>query len=423
VKIVVLGAGVIGITSAYALAKAGHDVTVVDRQDEPAAETSFANGGIIHISLVDPWNAPGIARNLVQWLGREDSPALIRPAALPGLMRWGLAFLRNSTPERHRRHTLANLRLALLSAAALKQVRAETGIAYDHAERGLLKIFRDRASLDHAQAFARVLEPHGVRYSVLDVPQVIDLEPALLPVQTELTGGILFPDDETGDAGLFTRALAEVAAARHGVAYRFGVTALGLETEGERILRVRTSAGPLGADAIVLALGSYSPIVAKTARLRLPIYPVKGYSLTVPIDGWNSAPRMPIADEGLKVGVVPLGDRLRIAGSAEFAGYDRKPHARRARYIWTTATKVYPALRDHADPDAILPWSGLRPMTADGPPIIGRTPFRNLFLNTGHGHLGWTMACGSAEILAALVDGRPPPIALDGLTYDRYGRA
>ncbi|HEX6141900.1 MAG TPA: FAD-dependent oxidoreductase, partial [Geminicoccaceae bacterium] len=266
-----------------------------------------------------------------------------------------------------------------------------------------------------------MLEPHGVAHRSLDVDRVIELEPALEPVRGELAGGIHFPDDESGDCGLFTRELAEVAAARHGVAFRFGTTVERLGRDDGRITAAHTSDGRIEADAFVLACGSYSPPLARGAGLTLPIYPVKGYSLTVPLDGWNAAPRMPVSDEALKMGVVPLGDRLRLAGSAEFAGHDAVPDPRRARYIWNSALKVYPALRDHADPAAIEPWSGLRPMTPEGVPILGATPVANLFLNTGHGHLGWTMACGSAEVLAAVIGGRTPPVELDGLTYARYG--
>ena len=421
-KIVVLGAGVIGVTSAYMLARAGHEVTVVDRQHEPAAETSHANGGLIHVSLVEPWNVPGIAKKALHWLGREDSPAMIRPSALPGLARWGLSFLRNSSSERHRRHTLVNLKLAIHSAAVLKQVRVETGLAYDHAERGLLRIYRDPTAMAQARAFAAVVEPYGIAHRVLDVPQLLDVEPALEPIREQLVGAIWFPDDESGDAGLFTRELAKVAERDHGVQFRFNESVEALRSEGDQVRSVRTGGGDLEPEAVVLALGSYSPQIAGTVGLKLPIYPVKGYSLTVPLDGWNAAPRTPISDESVKIGAVPLGQRLRLAGSAEFGGYDRTPRARRARYIWNSALKVYPALARRADPEAIEPWAGLRPMTPDGPPIIGRTRYRNLFLNTGHGHLGWTMACGSADVLAAVMDGRTPPVALDGLTFERYGR-
>ena len=418
-KVLVLGAGVIGTTTAYFLARDGHEVTLVDRRPDVAQETSFANGGIIHISLVDPWNAPGVALKLLRWLGREDSPLLLRPGALPGMLGWGLAFLRNSTAARHRRHTLVNLRLALYSAKVLRQLRAETDLAYDHAEQGLTKLFRDPQELEHAVAFSRLLEPHGVAHRVLDRAEILALEPALEAGGKGIVGAVLFPDDETGDARMFTRAVADLAEAA-GAELRLGTSVEAIEAAGDRITGVRTGAGRLSADAYVLALGSYSPLLARPLGLRLPIYPVKGYSLTAPLDGWNAAPRLPIVDEALKVGLIPLGDRLRIAGSAEFGGYDSTPQARRADYVWRNAVQVYPELARHVDRAAIQPWAGLRPMTADGPPILGATRFANLFLNTGHGHLGWTMACGSARAVADVVSGRSPEIDLDGLTAARF---
>jgi len=418
-KVLILGAGVIGTTTAYFLARDGHEVTLVDRRPDVAQETSFANGGIIHISLVDPWNAPGVALKLLRWLGREDSPLLLRPGALPGMLGWGLAFLRNSTAARHRRHTLVNLRLALYSAKVLRQLRAETDLAYDHAEQGLTKLFRDPRELEHAVAFARLLEPHGVAHRVLDRAEILALEPALEAGGKGIVGAVLFPDDETGDARMFTRAVADLAEAA-GAELRLGTSVEAIEAAGDRITGVRTGAGRLSADAYVLALGSYSPLLARPLGLRLPIYPVKGYSLTAPLDGWNAAPRLPIVDEALKVGLIPLGERLRIAGSAEFGGYDPTPQARRADYVWRNAVQVYPELARHVDRAAIQAWAGLRPMTADGPPILGATRFANLFLNTGHGHLGWTMACGSARAVADVVSGRSPEIDLDGLTAARF---
>lgn len=420
-KVAVLGAGVIGVTTAHALARDGHEVVVVEREAEAASFTSFANGGLIHVSLVDPWNAPGIARKALRWLGK-DAPAVIRPGALPGLLRWGFSFIRNSAPEKHRKHTFANLRLALLSSAAVKRVRAEEAIAYDHGERGLLQIFRDEAGLEHARGFARMLEPHGVRHRILDRAAVIEAEPALAEVRDSLVGAVHYPDDESGDCALFTRRLAGAAAARHGVEFRYGTEVEGLEVERGRVAGVRTDGGRIEADAYVLALGIASPIFAKAAGLDLPIYPVKGYSLTLDVRGWNAAPRMPVTDEKLKMGVVPLGDRLRIAGSAEFTGARPEPDPARVRYMVEGAAKIYPALQPYATPDRLGAWSGLRPMTPEGPPLLGPTQVPNLFLNTGHGHLGWTMACGSAEVLAAAIGGRTPPIDLDGLTYARYGR-
>lgn len=420
-KVLVLGGGVIGTATAYFLARDGHGVEVVERRHDVGQETSFANGGIIHVSLVEPWNEPGIALKLLKWIGREDSPAILRPSAIPGMLAWGREFLRNSARARHERHTLVNLRLALYSAAVLRELREQTGIRYDHDTTGLLKLFRDEASLAHSAAVAERLRPHGVPHRVLDAREVVELEPALAPVAAELQGGVHFPDDESGDARMFTRALADEAE-REGARFRYDTAIERLDADGERITGVVTSAGRLEADAYVLALGTSSPSLARPLGLRLPIYPVKGYSLTAPKGGWNDAPRTVVADESLKVAVTILGDRIRMAGSAEFTGYDAIPSKRRADYIWRMARRVFPALEHHVDRAAIQPWSGLRPMTPDGPPILGATRFRNLFLNTGHGHLGWTMACGSARAVADVVSERAPAIDFDGLTIERFGR-
>jgi len=418
-KVLVLGAGVIGTTTAYFLAKEGHEVTVVDRATDVAQGTSFANGGIIHISLVDPWNAPGTAFKFWKWIGREDSPALLRPGAIPGMLGWGLAFLRNSSRSRHAHHTLINLRLALYSARVLKTVRAEAGLDYDHGERGLMKVFRDRESLDHATALARFLEPHGVRHRALSVGEVVALEPALGSVAGELAGGVHFPDDESGDARRFTRAIADRAEAM-GVDFRFGARIERLDVKNGAIAGVATPDGRIEADAYVLALGTDSPRFGRELGIRLPIYPVKGYSLTAPLDGWNDAPATPVVDETLKVAAVPLGDRLRLAGNAEFAGHDLALDERRAGNIWNGAVRMYPALARHVERAKAEPWTGLRPMTPDGPPILGATKYPNLFLNTGHGHLGWTMAAGSARVVADIVSGREPEIDLDGLLAARF---
>jgi D-amino-acid dehydrogenase len=420
-RILVLGGGVIGITTAWFLARDGHEVTVVEREQGVALGTSYANGAMIHTSLVEPWNEPGIARKLLRWIGRDDAPAVLRPGAIPGMLGWGLAFLRNATAARHRRHTLVNLRLALLSAKALREVRRETGIEHDQRERGILKILREPAALDAGVAHARMLADAGeVPFRVLDRAAVLALEPALAEGGDGIHGGILFPEDESGDCHLFTRRLAE-ALERAGGTLRLGSTLERLEAEGDRISGVIADGVHLEADAYVLATGWSSPALGRGLGLRLPINPVKGYSITAPRGGWNEAPQIAVVDETLKIGIVPLGARLRLAGSAEFTGADLSLNPRRSDYIWRTALAVYPALGRHVDPAALERWTGLRPMTPDGPPVLGPTRYRNLLLNTGHGHLGWTFACGSAQVIAALVAGRTPPIALDGLTLERFG--
>ena len=420
-RVLVLGGGVIGVTTAWFLARDGHAVTLVERERGVALGTSYANGAMIHTSLVEPWNEPGIALKLLQWIGRDDAPALLRPAAVPGMLGWGLAFLRNATSARHRRHTLVNLRLALLSAKTLKEVRRETGIEHDQRERGILKILHAPAALDAGVAHAKMLAGEGdLPFRVLDRAAVFALEPALAEGGDTLQGGILFPEDESGDCHLFTRGLAE-AFERAGGTLKLRSAVERIEADGDRIAGVIADGARLEADAYVLAAGWSSPALARRLGLRLPVNPVKGYSITAQRGGWNEAPQVAVVDESLKIGIVPLGDRLRLAGSAEFTGADLTLNRRRSDYIWRTALAVYPALGRHVDPDALERWTGLRPMTPDGPPILGPTRYRNLLLNTGHGHLGWTFACGSAQVIAALVAGRTPPIALDGLTLDRFG--
>lgn len=418
-RVLVLGGGVIGTSTAYFLARHGHEVTVVDRQDDVGQETSFANGGIIHPSLVDPWNGPGIAGKLIKLLGQEDSPLLLRPRALLGDAGWFMQFVRNSAPARHRRNTETNLRLALYSANVLKQVRNDTGIDYAHGTRGSIKVFRDQETLDESLAMAQFLEPLGVRFEQMDRRRAVEFDPALAPIAEHILGAIHFPDDESGDACKFTQELAGTARDL-GVAFRLETTVQALLAEGDRIVGVATERERLEADAYVLAFGSHSPAIVRPLGIRLPVHPVKGYSLTAPLGGWNAAPQQPVIDETLKIGITVLGDRVRMAGSAEFAGYDTTLNARRTDYIWRAATQVFPELTRHVDRSALRPWTGLRPMTPDGPPILGPTPLRNLFLNTGHGHLGWTMACGSGKAVAELVSGGRPEINLAGLTVDRF---
>ena len=412
---VVLGAGIIGTTTAWYLARDGETVTVLERQPDAGLETSFANGGLVTPSMSDPWAAPGVPLKILKWLGDEHAPLLVRLRAVPGLAGWGLRFLRNCTDARWRHNAEVVLRLAAYSRDALGALGDEVDLEYHRNEAGTLRIFRDKESMAYAHQVADMLAPHGVRYHVLDSAGCVALEPALEPIKVDVVGGVHFPDDHSGDAHLFTQQLAQ-RSADAGVTFKYGTQIEALETSGDRVVRVHTSAGPIEGDRYVLALGSYSAPMARSIGMKLPIYPVKGYSLTLPTHGWNAAPGLPVADDSRKLGVTPLGDRLRVAGTAEFTGFDRTPNRRRGEILLGALRDLYPDYRAPADVDV---WAGLRPVTPDGPPFLGRTAYRNLYLNCGQGHLGWTMACGSARIVADLIAGREPEINLDGMTLER----
>lgn len=413
-RVVVLGGGLMGVTTAWYLAQDGHEVTIVDREGGLAEGTSFANAGLVTPSDSGPWNAPGTLGLLVKYLGREDSPLLLRASAIPGLAGWGLRFLWNSRALPYRRNTEANTRLALYNLGLLQRLRAELDIAYDANTSGTMRVFANTAAVDAATRHAGHLRSFGVPCEILDASGVLAREPALAGA-SGIAGGIYFPADESGDAHAFTRALGEHAA-RRGVMLRFGETVLGFDSASDRITAVRTDRGTIAADAAVMALGCWTPALARGMGARLPIYPVKGYSATVAIDGWNGAPRLPVLHEGLKVATTPLGSRLRIGGTAEFAGYDRTLNPARAAAVLDAALRLYPGLAAHARPDRVRQWTGLRPMTPDGRPLIGRLGYRNLLVNAGHGGLGWTLACGSGKLAADLIAGRSPEI--DPAPYD-----
>ncbi|MFV8836479.1 D-amino acid dehydrogenase [Aquisalimonas sp.] len=420
-RIVVIGAGVLGVTTAWYLARDGHAVTVVDRDPMPGQQTSYANGGLLHASHAEPWNAPGVVWQLLRWIGREDSPLLLRPGQIPRLTGWGLGFLRNSTRHRFERNTSVNAALAVYSLQQLRQLRRDTGIRYDDGQNGILKVFHERAAMDKAQHASTLMAPLGVRHSVLDARQTIALEPSLGEAEDQLTGGIYYPDDESGDALLFTQRLAALAEAE-GVTFRYGVDVRGLRREGHRIACVETDTGDIEADGFVIAAGNDSKRLAAAHGIRLPIYPVKGYSVTLPLAGWWNPPVIPLIDDARKVVVTVLGDRIRLAGTAEFAGYDTSLQTRRAATVLRQASGLFPSLGEHTEQHTPDYWTGLRPMTVDGPPVLGPSPLSNLFLNTGPGHLGWTFACGCSRLVADVVNGETPAIGLDGLGLQRFQR-
>lgn len=418
-RVLVIGGGVIGTTTAWFLCRDGHDVTLVEREQALAAEGSHANGGMLHASHTEPWNSPAAVGQLLRWLGREDSPLLLRPAQIPRLLFWGLGFLRYSRAHHHARNTQVNARLAVYSLQVLQALRAETGLHYDEAGQGILKIFRNGVELDTALRNSQLMAALGVRFEPLDAAAVVAREAALADIRSSLAGGIYYPDDEIGDARLFTERLGDLATAR-GLTLRLGETVQRLERDGERITAVVTDRGRLTADVYVLATGAAAPLLARQAGIRLPIRPVKGYSATLDVAGKPGAPTLPIIDDGRKIVMSRLGDRLRIAGTAEFAGYDRAILSHRVEAVVRQGLASFPRLAAAVDPATATPWACLRPMTMDGPPILGQTPLRNLFLNTGPGHLGWTFAAGAGRVVADVVQGREPEISLDGLTLARY---
>ncbi len=416
-KVLVLGAGVIGMATAWYLARRGHAVVVVDRRPGPALETSFANGGQISANHATPWASPTTPWKALKWLGKAEAPLLIHPRADPGLWAWLVRFLGNCTHERMLINIERALRLALYSRVELARLRAETGIRYDHLSRGILHIFRDEGEYAAALPLVAVMDRHGCRRRIVSAEGCVEIEPALAATRDRLVGGIFSPDDESGDAHAFTVGLAEVCAGL-GVEFQYETTIGRIVCEGGRCTGAETEHGRLGADACVVALGSYSPLLLRDLGIKIPVYPAKGYSVTLPVGGHSGAPVVSLIDDEFKMVYSRLGDRLRIAGTAEFAGYDASVSDRRARFLLEKALELFPDCGDASQAEF---WAGLRPSTPDGVPVVGATSIAGLYLNTGHGTLGWTMACGSGRVVADLISGTSPEISLDGLGAGRFG--
>lgn len=413
----VIGGGLLGVTSAWYLQERGFAVTVLERRDATALETSYANGGLITPSQSDPWNAPGTPLQLLKWLGREDSPLLLRLSALPGMWRWGLKFLLSSRMQRWWPATEANLRLGLYSAASLRELRDQLKLDYQHLSRGTLKVFRDTAYLEASSLLARSLKPLGLNHRVLSPQEAVQLEPLLGAMSGELAGAIHYPDDESGDAHLFTRAL-ESRARKAGVRFRFDTDVTSIVPGAGNITGLKAGRELLQADVYVLAAASYSPALAAPLGIKLPVYPVKGYSVTLPSAGVVLG--LPLVDFEQKIVVTPIGDKLRVAGTAEFAGFSTAANPKRGANIVNQVMRLLPQLAGRVRAEDILHWNGLRPMTADGPPLVSRTHYRNLFVNTGHGPLGWTLAAGSSRALADLVAGRESGLDLSAYSVERF---
>ncbi|MCU0968339.1 MAG: D-amino acid dehydrogenase [Rubrivivax sp.] len=418
-KVVVLGGGVIGVSTAYELARAGHEVELLDRQPGPALETSFANAGEVSPGYSSPWAGPGVPLKAIKWLLMRHSPLVVRPRLDPAMWRWMAMMLANCTSRAYALNKSRMVPIAEYSRDRLKALRAEIGIAYDERTQGTLQLFRTAQQLDGIAKDVEVLKSYGVPFEVLDRDGFCRVEPALALTKHKFVGALRLPGDETGDCHLFTQRLAERAAAL-GARLRWGTTIRGLIREGGRITGVATDAGPVQGDRFVVALASHTPRLLAPLGIDLPVYPVKGYSITVPITDATAAPESTVMDETHKVAVTRLGDRIRVGGTAELAGHDLTLHAARRRTLEHVVADLFPRGGDVARASF---WCGLRPMTPDGTPIVGPTPYANLLLATGHGTLGWTMAAGTARVIADLVSGREPEIGIDGLTMARYPRA
>ncbi|KQM17262.1 amino acid dehydrogenase [Sphingomonas sp. Leaf24] len=415
-RVVILGAGVIGVTSAWYLAQAGHEVVVIDRQAGPALETSFANAGEISPGYASPWAAPGIPAKAVKWLFMEHAPLILRPQFDLAMLRWLVAMLGNCNARDYAVNKARMVRLAEYSRDQLIELRGSTGISYDERSQGTLQLFREEKQLAGIDKDIAVLKADGVAYEVLDRAGCIAAEPGLAGSNQPLAGGLRLPGDETGDCFKFTNALAKMAADA-GVEFRLGTTITRLVRQGDRITGVETDAGPVTGDAYLVAMGSFSPQLLRPVGLRVPVYPVKGYSITVPIVDAGRAPVSTLLDESYKVAITRLGDRIRVGGMAEISGFNNDlPEARRATLEYSLGS-LFPGAGDTSRASF---WSGLRPMTPDSTPVVGPTKFGNLFLNTGHGTLGWTMACGSAAVIADLMSGRRAAIETADLSIARY---
>jgi D-amino-acid dehydrogenase len=416
-KVAVLGSGVIGVTTAYYLALAGHEVVVLDRQPGPALETSFANAGEISPGYASPWAAPDIPMKALKWLFMRYSPLILRPKPDPHMIAWMFSILRNCTSARYARNKSRMMRLATHSREMLIKLRSDTGIQYDQRMRGTLQLFRTQHQLDGMAKDVAVLRAGGVPFEILDRQGCIAAEPGLAFANEPFVGGLRLPDDETGDCFKFTNALADMAVAK-GVQFRFGTQIQAIDADAGGVTGIRTDHDAIRADAYVVALGSFSPALVRPLGIRLPVYPVKGYSITASVIREDCAPVSTVMDETFKIAITRLGDRIRVGGMAEVSGFSTAlPASRRATLVRSVGS-LFP---NAGDLRAARFWSGLRPMTPDGPPVIGRIANSNLFLNTGHGTLGWTMACGSGQVLADIISGREPAIAVDDLSIARYG--
>lgn len=414
-NIIVLGAGLLGVSTAYELAKRGASVTVIDRKPLSGAETSFANGGQLSYSHAEPWANPTVIPNLPKFIFDPNSPLVLRPRADWAMTKWGLSFLRNCTNARAMANCVTMLRLGFYSKEKLAELRADTNIDFDFWAKGVVHVFGDNKSFDHAKHHAEFQEKFGCKERVLTTEEVFELEPALRHTKRKIIGGMHAFLDESGDAHKFCNALSAHITERFGVKFVYNVNIESLRMENGRIAAVKTSEGEMSADGYVVAMGSYSPLLLGPIGINLPIYPMKGYSITLEANEYT--PSTSITDGTFKIVYSRLGNRLRVAGTAEFAGHNQDINEKRIKPIIKAASGLLPKENWSGE---ISRWACIRPSTPDGPPIIGKTAITNLFLNTGHGTLGWTQATGSAVLLADIIENKTPAIFTAGLTMERY---
>ncbi|WP_341314670.1 D-amino acid dehydrogenase [Paraburkholderia sp. IMGN_8] len=414
-RVVVLGSGVVGVTSAYYLARAGHDVTVIDREAGPALETSFANAGQISPGYASPWAAPGVPLKAVKWMFQKHAPLAIRLDGTQFQLQWMWQMLQNCTESRYAVNKGRMVRLAEYSRDCLQALRADTGIQYEGRTGGTLQVFRTQQQFDGAAKDIAVLKDANVPYELLSAAELAQAEPALAAVSHKLTGGLRLPGDETGDCQMFTTRLAALAE-RLGVKFRYNTPIDALAMAGDRIAGVQCGSELVRADSFVVALGSYSTQFL-SGLVKIPVYPLKGYSITAPIVNAAAAPVSTVLDETYKIAITRFDDRIRVGGMAEIVGFDKSLRQARRETLELCVNDLFPG---GGDTSKATFWTGLRPMTPDGTPIVGRTPVPNLFLNTGHGTLGWTMSCGSGQLLADVMSGKQPAIKADDLSAHRY---
>ncbi|RQS54344.1 MULTISPECIES: D-amino acid dehydrogenase [unclassified Burkholderia] len=414
-RVVILGSGVVGVASAYYLARAGHEVTVIDREAGPALETSFANAGQISPGYAAPWAAPGVPLKAVKWMFEKHAPLAIRLDGTRFQLQWMWQMLRNCTAERYAVNKGRMVRLAEYSRDCLQALRADTSIEYEGRTGGTLQLFRTQQQLDGAAKDIAVLQEANVPFELLSPAELKNAEPALAAVSHKLTGGLRLPGDETGDCQLFTTRLAALAESL-GVKFRYNTPINALAIAGGKIAGVQCGSETVRADAYVVALGSYSTRFVSNL-MKIPVYPLKGYSITAPIVDEAAAPVSTVLDETYKIAITRFDQRIRVGGMAEIVGFDKNLRAARRETLEMCVNDLFPG---GGDTSKATFWTGLRPMTPDGTPIVGRTPVSNLFLNTGHGTLGWTMSCGSGQLLADLISGKKPAIQADDLSVHRY---